>query len=171
MPHPQGQPLCTTHRSAGVRLGYINQLYVDPARLQVVGVYLRDTLLSVPGVAYDVDHFGLRNMLQVGDVVLVHDERVRRLLWGVVFVCIRLCAGRNVLQVAGVEVVHGEKVCTRLWGYVFMCVFVCAALQAAENGRRCAHARPGGGHARAAPPSPTPTSAPRTTGSARPALQ
>lgn len=118
-PTPQGQPLCTTHtRSAGVRLGYINQLYVDPARLQVVGVYLRDTLLSVPGVAYDVDHFGLRNMLQVGDVVLVHDERVRRLLWGVVFVCIcvcvYVCAGRNVLQVAGVEVVHGEKVRTRL---------------------------------------------------------
>lgn len=59
-------------RTTGRRLGYIQELYVDPGRLEVVSLYLRPS--SNPIAAIAEDHVMLSSLRQVGDVVLVHDE-------------------------------------------------------------------------------------------------
>jgi sporulation protein YlmC with PRC-barrel domain len=59
-------------RTSGKRLGYVNQLFVDPARLEVVSVYLRQGLTSI--AASNTDHVLISSLRQIGDVVLVHDE-------------------------------------------------------------------------------------------------
>lgn len=59
-------------RTSGRRLGYVNQLYVDPARLEVVSVYLRQGATSLG--ASNSDHVMISSLRQIGDVVLVHDE-------------------------------------------------------------------------------------------------
>jgi sporulation protein YlmC with PRC-barrel domain len=59
-------------RTTGRRLGYIQELYVDPSRLEVVSLYLRPS--SNPIAAIAEDHVMLSSLRQVGDVVLVHDE-------------------------------------------------------------------------------------------------
>lgn len=59
-------------RTSGKRLGYINQLYVDPSRLEVVSVYLRQGMTSI--AAANTDHVLVSSLRQIGDVVLVHDE-------------------------------------------------------------------------------------------------
>jgi sporulation protein YlmC with PRC-barrel domain len=59
-------------RTSGKKLGYVNQLYVDPARLEVVSVYLRQNATSFG--ASNTDHVLLSSLRQIGDVVLVHDE-------------------------------------------------------------------------------------------------
>jgi sporulation protein YlmC with PRC-barrel domain len=61
-------------RTSGKRLGYVNQLYVDPVRLEVVAVYLR-TSPGIPSLgAASSEHVLLSSLRQIGDVVLVHDE-------------------------------------------------------------------------------------------------
>lgn len=66
-------------RTSGKRLGYINQMYVDPVNLCVVSLYLRSEMLSVGSLAgrsaAGADHVHLYNLVQIGDVVLVHDEQ------------------------------------------------------------------------------------------------
>jgi sporulation protein YlmC with PRC-barrel domain len=59
-------------RTSGKRLGYVNQLFVDPARLEVVSVYLRAGATSLG--ASSSEHVLLSSLRQIGDVVLVHDE-------------------------------------------------------------------------------------------------
>lgn len=59
-------------RTSGKRLGYVNQLFVDPVRLEVVTLYLRQSI-SALGAA-NSEHVSLSSLRQIGDVVLVHDE-------------------------------------------------------------------------------------------------
>jgi len=59
-------------RTSGKRLGYVNQLFVDPAQLEVVSVYLRQGVTSI--AASNTDHVLISSLRQIGDVVLVHDE-------------------------------------------------------------------------------------------------
>ncbi|KAL4449541.1 hypothetical protein ABPG77_007185 [Micractinium sp. CCAP 211/92] len=64
-------------RTSANRLGYVNQLFVDPGSLSVVSVYLRkaaSSLSSLGESAADQDHLLLDSLQQVSDVVLVHDE-------------------------------------------------------------------------------------------------
>ncbi|KAL4421514.1 hypothetical protein ABPG75_010805 [Micractinium tetrahymenae] len=64
-------------RTSANRLGYVNQLFVDPGSLSVVSVYLRkaaSSLSSLGESAADQDHMLLDSLQQVSDVVLVHDE-------------------------------------------------------------------------------------------------
>ena len=60
-------------RTSGKRLGYVNQLYVDPTRLEVVSVYLRQGISAIVSAA-STDHVLISSLRQIGDVVLVHDE-------------------------------------------------------------------------------------------------
>ncbi|GAB4822509.1 hypothetical protein N2152v2_009555 [Parachlorella kessleri] len=62
------------------RLGCIDQMYVDPYRLQVSTLYLRRELLGMlepfrRSSAAGSDRVGLGSLVQIGDVVLVHDEQ------------------------------------------------------------------------------------------------
>ena len=59
-------------RTSGKRLGYVNQVYVDPGRLQVVSLYMRANASSFG--ANNVDHVLISSLRQIGDVILVHDE-------------------------------------------------------------------------------------------------
>lgn len=59
-------------RTSGKRLGYVNQLYVDPTTLEVISVYLRQGMTSIG--ASNTDHVLISSLRQIGDVVLVHDE-------------------------------------------------------------------------------------------------
>ena len=59
-------------RTSGKRLGYVNQIYVDPARLEVISVYMRQSVTSIG--ATNSDHVLISSLRQIGDVVLVHDE-------------------------------------------------------------------------------------------------
>ena len=59
-------------RTSGKRLGYVNQLYVDPTTLEVISVYLRQGITSIG--ASNTDHVLISSLRQIGDVVLVHDE-------------------------------------------------------------------------------------------------
>ena len=59
-------------RTSGKKLGYINQVFIDPKRLEVVTLYLRQSVSSLGAVS--VEHVSLSSLKQIGDVVLVHDE-------------------------------------------------------------------------------------------------
>ena len=59
-------------RTSGKKLGYINEIFVDPKRLEVVTLYLRQSVSSLG--AASVEHVSLSSLKQIGDVVLVHDE-------------------------------------------------------------------------------------------------
>eukprot|EP00890_Picochlorum_soloecismus_P005517 jgi/Picsp_1/5967/NSC_03322-R1_prc-barrel domain protein len=59
-------------RTSGKKLGYINEVFVDPKRLEVVTLYLRQSVSSLG--AASVEHVSLSSLKQIGDVVLVHDE-------------------------------------------------------------------------------------------------
>ena len=59
-------------RTSGKRLGYVNQLYLDPVRLRVVSVYMRPNASSI--AATNTDHVLISSLRQIGDVILVHDE-------------------------------------------------------------------------------------------------
>ncbi len=64
-------------RTSGKRLGYIDDLYVDPVSLEVTSLYLRknvSTLTSLGSSGSGRDHVSLSSLRQIGDVVLVHDE-------------------------------------------------------------------------------------------------
>jgi sporulation protein YlmC with PRC-barrel domain len=60
-------------RTSGRKLGYIHQLYVDPVRLEVFSIYLRPNLSNF--AATSSAHVLLSSLRQIGDVVLVHDEK------------------------------------------------------------------------------------------------
>lgn len=60
-------------RTSGRKLGYIHQLYVDPARLEVFSIYMRPNLSNF--AATPTAHVLLSSLRQIGDVVLVHDEK------------------------------------------------------------------------------------------------
>ena len=58
-------------------------MYVDPYRLKVSTLYLRRELLGLleplrRSSAAGSDRVGLSSLVQIGDVVLVHDEQVGR---------------------------------------------------------------------------------------------
>lgn len=59
-------------RTSGRRLGYVHQLTVDPARLEVAALYLRTSPTGLGAQA--TDHVLLYSLRQIGDVILVHDE-------------------------------------------------------------------------------------------------
>ena len=64
-------------RTSGKRLGYIDDLYVDPVSLEVTSLYLRknvSSLTSLGSSGSGRDHVSLSSLRQIGDVVLVHDE-------------------------------------------------------------------------------------------------
>ena len=64
-------------RTSGKRLGYIDELYVDPVSLEVTSLYLRKNMSSLTSLASSGaprDHVSLSSLRQIGDVVLVHDE-------------------------------------------------------------------------------------------------
>ena len=60
-------------RTTGKQLGYVNQAYVDSATLEVASLYLRDTAVSLR--ADSTCHILLSSLRQIGDVLLVHDEK------------------------------------------------------------------------------------------------
>lgn len=59
-------------RTSGKKLGYINEIFVDPKKLEVASLYLRQSVSSLG--AASVEHVSLSSLKQIGDVVLVHDE-------------------------------------------------------------------------------------------------
>ena len=64
-------------RTSGKRLGYVDDLYVDPVSLEVTSLYLRRTVSSLTSLGSSGsarDHVSLSSLRQIGDVVLVHDE-------------------------------------------------------------------------------------------------
>ena len=64
-------------RTSGKRLGYIDDLYVDPVSLEVTSLYLRKNVSSLSSLGTSSaarDHVSLSSLRQIGDVVLVHDE-------------------------------------------------------------------------------------------------
>jgi sporulation protein YlmC with PRC-barrel domain len=64
-------------RTSGKRLGYVDDLYVDPVSLEVTSLYLRKSVSSLStlrGPDAGRDHVSLSSLRQIGDVVLVHDE-------------------------------------------------------------------------------------------------
>ena len=64
-------------RTSGKRLGYIDDVYVDPVSLEVTSLYLRKNVSSLTSLASSGaprDHVSLSSLRQIGDVVLVHDE-------------------------------------------------------------------------------------------------
>ncbi len=64
-------------RTSGKRLGYVDDLYVDPVSLEVTSLYLRKNVSSLTSLASSGsgrDHVSLSSLRQIGDVVLVHDE-------------------------------------------------------------------------------------------------
>lgn len=69
-------------RTSGKRLGYVHQLYVDPATLSVVSLYLRKASSSLTGLAEgsrpsEMDRLMLGSLREIGDVALVHNSDVR----------------------------------------------------------------------------------------------
>ncbi|KAI7836888.1 hypothetical protein COHA_009220 [Chlorella ohadii] len=62
-------------RTSGRRLGYVQQMFVDPDTLSVVSLYLRKAASSI-GAKNGEEHMRLYSVKQVSDVILVHDENV-----------------------------------------------------------------------------------------------
>jgi sporulation protein YlmC with PRC-barrel domain len=60
-------------RDGARRLGVVSQLWVDIDRREVVAIGMRDNLLAVAGLP---KYMFLKNVKEIGDVVLVEDERV-----------------------------------------------------------------------------------------------
>jgi len=61
-------------RTSGKRLGYIDDVYVDPIDLEVTTLYLRQNVSSISLGSTSREHISLSSLRQIGDVVLVHDE-------------------------------------------------------------------------------------------------
>lgn len=61
-------------RTSGKRLGYIDDVYVDPVTLEVTTLYLRQNVSSISLGSSTREHVSLSSLRQIGDVVLVHDE-------------------------------------------------------------------------------------------------
>lgn len=60
-------------RDGARRLGVVSQLWVDIDRREVVAIGMRDNILAVAGLP---KYMFLKNVKEIGDVVLVEDERV-----------------------------------------------------------------------------------------------
>lgn len=60
-------------RDKGKRLGVVSQLWVDVDRREVVAIGLRDNILAVAGMP---KFMFLKNIREIGDVILVDDEGV-----------------------------------------------------------------------------------------------
>lgn len=60
-------------RTSGRRLGYVQQMFVDPGSLSVVSLYLRRAANSI-GAKNGEDHIMLSSLRQISDVILVHNE-------------------------------------------------------------------------------------------------
>ncbi len=60
-------------RDKGKRLGVVSQLWVDVDRREVVAIGLRDNILAVAGMQ---KFMFLKNIREIGDVILVDDEEV-----------------------------------------------------------------------------------------------
>ena len=60
-------------RDGARRLGVVSQLWVDIDRREVVAIGMRDSLLAIAGIP---KYMFLKNVREIGDVVLVEDERV-----------------------------------------------------------------------------------------------
>jgi sporulation protein YlmC with PRC-barrel domain len=60
-------------RDKGKRLGVVSQLWVDVDRREVVAIGLRDNILAVAGIP---KFMFLKNIREIGDVILVDDEEV-----------------------------------------------------------------------------------------------
>jgi len=60
-------------RDGARRLGVVSQLWVDIDRREVVAIGMRDNILAVAGLP---KYMFLKNVREIGDVVLVEDERV-----------------------------------------------------------------------------------------------
>ncbi|NEQ37174.1 MAG: photosystem reaction center subunit H [Okeania sp. SIO3I5] len=60
-------------RDKGKRLGVVSQLWVDVDRREVVAIGLRDNILAVAGIP---KFMFLKNIRELGDVILVDDEEV-----------------------------------------------------------------------------------------------
>lgn len=61
-------------RTSGKRLGYIDDIFVDPMSLEVKTLYLRENVSSISIGSAMREHVSLSSLRQIGDVVLVHDE-------------------------------------------------------------------------------------------------
>lgn len=61
-------------RTSGKRLGYIDDIFVDPVSLEVKTLYLRQNISSLSIGSSSREHVSLSSLRQIGDVVLVHDE-------------------------------------------------------------------------------------------------
>lgn len=60
-------------RDGARRLGVVSQLWVDIDRREVVAIGMRDNILAIAGIP---KYMFLKNVREIGDVVLVEDERV-----------------------------------------------------------------------------------------------
>jgi sporulation protein YlmC with PRC-barrel domain len=60
-------------RDTGKRLGVVSQLWVDVDAREVVAIGMRDSFLAMGGMP---QYMLLKNVRQIGDVILVDDERV-----------------------------------------------------------------------------------------------
>lgn len=61
-------------RTSGKRLGYIDDIFVEPIALEVTTLYLRQNVSSISLGSTTREHVSLSSLRQIGDVVLVHDE-------------------------------------------------------------------------------------------------
>lgn len=61
-------------RTSGKKLGYIDDIFVDPVTLEVTTLYLRQNVSSISLGSSTREHVSLSSLRQIGDVVLVHDE-------------------------------------------------------------------------------------------------
>ncbi|PRW60334.1 photosystem reaction center subunit H [Chlorella sorokiniana] len=60
-------------RTSGRRLGYVQQMFVDPGTLSVVSLYLRRAANPI-GAKNGDEHILLTSLRQISDVILVHNE-------------------------------------------------------------------------------------------------
>ena len=60
-------------RDKGKRLGVVSQLWVDVDKREVVAIGLRDNILAVAGIP---KFMFLKDVCEIGDVILVDDEEV-----------------------------------------------------------------------------------------------
>lgn len=61
-------------RTSGKRLGYVDDIFVDPVSLEVTTLYLRQNISPISIASGAREHVSLSSLRQIGDVVLVHDE-------------------------------------------------------------------------------------------------
>ena len=68
-------------RTSGVKLGVASQLWVDTDEWEVMALDVRPPGSLLSGLGGAVDHVLMSSLRQVGDVILVHDERAVERRW------------------------------------------------------------------------------------------